>query len=287
MSSFEAKFYEPRTEGTVRCLLCPHFCEIPQGNVGKCGVRSNYKGKLFADSFAKVNSVALDPIEKKPLHFFHPGSWILSVGTFGCNLDCPFCQNHRSVRQRLDINPDNLMPSALAVLAKKYASRGNIGVAYTYNEPLVGYEYVYECAKQVKILGLKNILVTNGFINPEPLNELLPLVDAMNIDLKGFTQDFYVKLGGELEAVKQAITIAAGACHVEVTMLVVPGENENDIEEAAKWIAKISPEIPMHITRFFPRYKYASHMPTPIETLQEAALNVKKHLSNVVIGNVK
>ena len=299
MSNYEAMYYESTSQGFLRCMLCPHYCEIQQAFSGKCGVRKNYSGKLIADSFAKVNGIALDPIEKKPLHFFHPGAKILSVGTFGCNLNCPFCQNFRSVRQHLSADEsafagiggsslfDIIQPAELAALAKKHIVDGNIGIAYTYNEPIVGYEYVYECAKLVSSAGLKNILVTNGFINTEPLRELLRFVDAMNIDLKGFSQDFYNKLDGELEAVKKAITIAADNCHVEVTILVIPDENEHDIEEAAKWIASVNPEIPLHLSRFFPRYKYTNHVPTPLETLQESAEKARKYLKNVVLGNVR
>ena len=289
MNSVPAMHCEPIADGSVQCLLCPHFCEIPQDCSGKCGVRKNYSGKLVADSFARVNGVQLDPIEKKPLHFFYPGSMILSVGTYGCNLECPFCQNYKSVRQHLktDSDYDMITPSELVAIAQKYVSFGNIGIAYTYNEPIVGYEYVYECAKLISDAGLRNILVTNGFINPEPLNELLPFVDAMNIDLKSFSQDFYDMLGGKLDAVKEAITIAAKNCHVEITILVIHGENEFDIEEAAKWLASVNPEIPLHLTRFFPRYKYSNRTPTPIETLQVAAGKARKYLKKVVLGNVR
>ena len=284
MNDCQAIHYEALTNGGVRCLLCPHYCEIQQEDTGICGVRKNHSGKLVAKSYAKVNGLALDPIEKKPLHFFHPGSMILSVGTYGCNLDCTFCQNHKSVRQAND--GDVLMPDELVKIAQKYTSQGNIGVAYTYNEPVVGYEYVYLAAKLVKSAGLKNVLVTNGFINPEPLGELLPFVDAMNIDLKGFTQGFYGKLGGKLETVKQTITKAVSKCHVEVTMLVIPDENDEDIEEVAKWLASVDPKTPLHLSRFFPRYKYASREPTPVKTLKHAESIAKKHLTNVVLGNV-
>ena len=287
MNKFEAMYYESMPGESVRCLLCLHLCEIPEASLGKCGVRKNHGGKLYADSFARPSGIALDPIEKKPLHFFHPGSMILSVGTYGCNLDCPFCQNHQSVRQNIEPSSGIVMPVDLTAIAKKYTAYGNIGVAYTYNEPLVGYEYVYECAKLVKNAGLKNVLVTNGYINPEPLKKLLSLVDAMNIDLKGFTQNFYDRLGGKLEHVKEAIILASKNCHVEITILVIPGENEFDIEEAAKWLAKINPEIPLHLSRFFPRYKYLNHEPTPIETLKEASHISKKYLKNVILGNIR
>ena len=294
MNSFPAMHFELISEGVARCLLCPHFCEILHSSYGKCGVRKNNNGKLVAESFGRVNGVCLDPIEKKPLHFFHPGSMILSVGTYGCNLDCPFCQNFTSVRQHLNADEKEytngsheiIMPFELVALAKKYYSIGNIGVAYTYNEPVVGFEYVRECAKLINDAGLKNILVTNGFINPGPLKELLPMVDAMNIDLKGFSQAFYNKLGGNFEAVKDAITIAAKNCHLEVTILVIPGENEHDIMEAAKWLASINTEIPLHLSRFFPRYKYSNRAPTSIETLRAAAQTARKYLKNVILGNI-
>ena len=288
MSNFEAMYYEAIKEDFLRCLLCPHYCEIPQSSSGKCGVRKNLKGKLIADSYSKVNGIALDPIEKKPLHFFYPGSMILSVGTYGCNLDCPFCQNYKSVRKHLssDGHSDEISPTVLLELAKKYITHGNIGVAYTYNEPMVGYEYVYESAKLIKNAGFKNILVTNGFINPHPLQELLPYVDAMNIDLKAFSPGFYEKLGANLEAVKDTIANAAKNCHIEVTILIIPGENEFDIIDAAKWIASINESIPLHLSRFFPRYKYANYSPTPLETLQNAAKQAKRYLQNVVLGNI-
>ena len=287
MNSFEAMYHEPTSGGSVRCVLCPHFCVIPENSKGKCGARKNNDGKLYAESYACLSGIALDPIEKKPLHFFYPGSMILSVGTYGCNLDCPFCQNHQSVRQYIEPSNDIVMPADLTAIAKKNTAHGNIGVAYTYNEPLVGYEYVYECAKLIRNAGQINVLVTNGYINPEPLKKLLSLVDAMNIDLKGFTQNFYDKLGGKLEHVKEAIVLASKNCHVEITILVIPGENEFDIEEAAKWLAGINPEIPLHLSRFFPRYRYLNHEPTPIETLKEAARISKKYLKNVILGNIR
>ena len=286
MARREALFYSNDERGKVRCELCPHFCEIAGGQKGRCGARANIGGFLYAKSFARVRSAMLDPIEKKPLKFFRPGGFVLSVGTFGCNMDCPFCQNHETVRLCPDAECPQLLPDELAKLAKRYASMGNIGVAYTYNEPLVGYEYVCECAKLVHGIGLSNVLVTNGFINKEPLEQLLPYIDAMNIDLKGFQRDFYCKLGGSLDTVKESIALARSSCHVEVTMLVVPGENDCDAEAAAAWLAEIDRDMPLHITRFFPRHKYAGKTPTPIETLQNAASAAKKYLTNVVIGNV-
>jgi pyruvate formate lyase activating enzyme len=253
-----------------------------------CGVRANMGGELIAEGYGRVSSVALDPIEKKPLYMFHPGKRVLSIGGFGCNLSCPYCQNYEiskeygSMRQ----NANQMSPGDVAALAERTKPDRNIGVAYTYNEPLIGYEFVYECAELVRKAGLCNVLVTNGFINKEPLEELLPYIDAMNIDLKGYTDGFYNKVGGRLDAVKETIAICAGRCHVEVTTLVIPRENEDDVGEIAKWLSTVDPEIPLHITRFFPRYRYSDKPPTPRETIFELCETAKKHLKNVFAGNV-
>ena len=166
------------------CLLCPHNCQILNGKVGICGTRRNINGQLMADSYGKITSIALDPIEKKPLNMFHPGKAVLSIGSYGCNLHCPFCQNHEIAMPQNEIRTNQITPTELLALAQESIPRGNIGVAFTYNEPLVGYEFIYDSAQLIKNAGLSNILVTNGFINPDPLDTLLPYIDAMNIDLK-------------------------------------------------------------------------------------------------------
>jgi len=179
-----------------------------------------------------------------------------------------------------------LSPDEVAALALQTVPNGNIGVAYTYNEPLIGYEYLYDCARLVHGAGLYNVIVTNGYINKEPLENLLPLIDAMNIDLKGFTNDFYKKVGGSLEAVKETIALSCVNCHVEVTTLIIPDENEDDIEGLAKWLSSIDPDIPLHLSRFFPRYRYSDREPTPRETIYKLRETAKIYLKNVFAGNI-
>jgi len=307
----EAMYWSAVENGSAQCGLCPHCCVIAENSVGICGVRENRNGVLTASGYGRVSSIALDPIEKKPLYMFHPGKRILSVGGFGCNLKCPFCQNFeisvlapsprelsakltegvlapspRELSAKLTEGAPPYSPTEIAALAIQTVPNGNIGVAYTYNEPLIGYEFVYDCAMLVRDAGLCNALVTNGYINTEPLNNLLPLIDAMNIDLKGFTDGFYRKLGGKLETVKEAITLSRKYCHVEVTTLVIPGENENEIEELARWLASIDPDIPLHLTRFFPRYRYSDRAPTPRDTIHKLQAIAMRYLKNVFTGNM-
>ena len=288
MSDRPAMFRSGAEGGAVRCALCPHGCKIPENAAGRCGVRENIGGALRASGYGRVSSVALDPVEKKPLYRFHPGKRVLSVGGFGCNLRCPFCQNCEisleqggAWRRAKDLSPEDI-----AALAKKAVPDGSIGVAYTYNEPLIGYEFLYDCAELVREAGLLNVVVTNGYINREPLEELLPLIDAMNIDLKGFTDGFYQKLGGALSPVLRTIALAHKRCHVEITTLVIPGENEDGVAELAAWIASLDPEIPLHLTRFFPRYHYSDRPPTPRETVLRLRDTAQKYLKNVFASNM-
>ena len=225
------------------CKLCFHHCDLSEGQTGLCRARACRDGMIVPLNYGKVTSLALDPIEKKPLRRFHPGSLILSVGSFGCNLRCPFCQNHEiSMAVEGELETVELSPEALADKALELQCHGNIGVAYTYNEPLVGYEYVRDCTAQVRERGMVNVLVTNGTIEEPSWRALLPLIDAANIDLKGFTPEWYKRLGGDLETVKRFITRASADCHVELTTLIVPGENdgEDEMEEEARWIAVLS-----------------------------------------------
>ena len=239
-------------------------------------------------NYGLVTSLALDPIEKKPLRRFHPGSHILSAGSFGCNLRCPFCQNHTIAQSNAEgmqlerISPEQLVDTALSLRAE-----GNIGIAYTYNEPLVGYEFVRDCATLAHERGLLNVAVTNGYICTGPLISLLPHLDALNIDLKGFTESFYRVLGGDLKTVKQAIALAAASCHVEVTALIVPGENDSDDEmlRLSAWLASVSAEIPLHISRFFPQYRMRDRPPTPVEDVYRLAGIARENLKFVYTGN--
>jgi pyruvate formate lyase activating enzyme len=342
----EASFYENINDGNIRCRLCPHYCVIRQNASGFCGARVNRDGVLYAESYGCVSGIGMDPVEKKPLNRFFPGSLILSIGNYGCNLRCPFCQNHsismRDARGRrindknkivsetnlADLSSDGIhsisahpsktfssplsadthriTPEQLAALSLQYSGQfpeeninsfadftggaaSNIGIAYTYNEPLIGYEFVRDCAALVHAQGQKNVLVTNGYINPEPLRALLPVIDALNIDLKSYSDIFYRNIRGGLEAVKQTIALAAEHAHVEITTLVIPGENdgEAEIDALARFIAGIRPDIPLHLSRFFPNYKMEERKSTPKETMYRLRETAGKHLKYVYLGNMR
>lgn len=273
---------------SANCELCFHRCRLEEGQTGFCRTRVCQDGVVVPLNYGRLTSLALDPIEKKPLRRFRPGSLILSVGSFGCNLRCPFCQNHEismagdGAIQTVDVPPEQLADKAEALIPQ-----GNIGVAYTYNEPLVGYEYVRDCAALVHGRGMVNVLVTNGTIAERPWRELLPLLDAANIDLKGFTPAWYRRLGGDLDTVKRSITLAAERCHVEVTTLLVPGENDSveEIRALAKWLASVRPDIPLHLSRFFPRYQMRDHLPTPVEQVYRLAEEARAWLAHIYTGN--
>ncbi len=271
------------------CGICPHHCKLEEGELGLCRTRVNKGGDVASLNYGRLTALALDPIEKKPLYRFKPGSYVLSVGSFGCNMKCPFCQNcDISMADGETSRTAYYTPEQLADRALELRSSGNIGLAYTYNEPLVGYEFVRDCARLIRERGLVNVVVTNGYICREPLLALLPLIDAMNIDLKGFTDVFYRKLGGDLETVKATIEASARSCHVEVTTLVIPGENDDgdEMEEQSKWLAGISPDIPLHLTRFFPRYRYSDKVPTPPDTIYRLRDIARRHLQYVYTGNL-
>ena len=271
-----------------RCELCFHRCALEEGQTGLCRARINRGGTILPLNYGKVTSLALDPIEKKPLRRFHSGSMILSVGSFGCNLRCPFCQNHEiSMAGEGELDTEELLPNDLAALAERLRPRGNIGVAYTYNEPLIGYEYVRDCAVAVRARGMVNVLVSNGTVEEAPWRELLPLIDSANIDLKGFTEGWYRRLGGDLEAVKRNIVLAAERCHVEVTPLLVPGENDSEAEIRAlsRWLSGIDPDIPLHLSRFFPRYRMTDRPPTDVNAVYRLAEVARESLRWVYTGN--
>lgn len=270
------------------CQVCMHHCKLRPGQWGVCRARKNEEGEIVCKSYGQVSSLALDPIEKKPLNRFYPGSRILSVGSFGCNLRCPFCQNNEISMVSPEISEDHyLSPTELADIALQCREKGNIGVAFTYNEPLVGWEYVLDTARLVKEAGMKNVMVTNGTASPEILEKLLPYIDGMNIDLKGFSEEYYRKLGGRLTVVKEFIKRAAADCHVELTTLIVPGENDSisEMEEEARWIASIDREIPLHVSRFFPRYKMQDRPATDVENVYALADAAGKYLKYVYTGN--
>lgn len=270
------------------CPVCFRHCVILPGEYGRCKARKNVEGKIICASYGRLTGLMLDPVEKKPLRHFHPGSRILSVGSYGCNLSCPFCQNHDiCMADETQVEYTEMSPDELAELADQCRGQGNIGVAFTYNEPLVGYEYVRDTARLVHERGMKNVLVTNGTAELAVLEEVLPFIDAMNIDLKGFEESWYRKLGGDLETVKRFIARAAKSCHVELTTLIVPGENdgEEEMEREAQWIASIDPEIVLHVTRFFPRYHMMDREPTEVRNVYELRNIAGKYLKYVYTGN--
>lgn len=272
----------------IKCDVCMHQCLLDVGQTGICRARKNTGSRTAPVNYGMVTSMALDCIEKKPLNRFFPGSRILSVGSFGCNLRCPFCQNHEiSMAGEADSQTVRIMPAELVKKAGELIPAGNIGVAFTYNEPLTGWEYVRDTAILVKRAGMKNVIVTNGSVTDRVLNEILPVTDAMNIDLKGFTDTYYSSLGGSLNTVKHFIERAASACHVELTTLIVPGENDTpeEMEELAAWVASLNPKIPLHVTRFFPRWRMTDRCATDIMAVYNLAEVARRYLKHVFTGN--
>ena len=273
---------------STRCELCFHHCELAEGQTGFCHARVCQNGAIVPLNYGKLTSLALDPIEKKPLRRFRPRSLILPVGSFGCNLRCPFCQNHEismvgdGAIQTIEVSPEQLANKAAELLPQ-----GNIGVAYTYNELLIGYEYVRDCAAIVHDRGMVNVLVTNGTIEERPWRELLPCLDAANIDLKGFTPEWYRRLGGDLDSVKRSIALSAERCHVEVTTLLVPDENDcvKEIRALSKQPASVGPDIPLHLPRFFPQYQMLDRPPTPVDRVYQLADEARAWLTYVYTGN--
>ncbi len=266
-----------------------HHCRLKEGQTGRCRTRKNENGRSVSISYGLVTSLALDPIEKKPLARFCPGSKVLSVGTFGCNMDCPFCQNASiAAACKSDVPTETLLPKDLAALAESLQQEGNIGVAFTYNEPMIGYEYIRDAAKLVRDRGMKNVVITNGSVCRETLAEVLPYIDAFNIDLKGFTEEYYRSLGGDLTTVLDFITIAAKRSHMELTTLIVPGENDapEEMRDLAAWVASVDPAIPLHITRFFPRRRMREKQPTDVAHMRMLAGIAKEDLETVLLGNV-
>ncbi len=288
-----AEHWEPAPSGAARCVLCPHRCLVKPGASGRCRARENRDGVLYAATWGIASSLALDPVEKKPFARWHPGSRILSVGGFGCNLSCRFCQNHRISQ----VGPEEgegftfLPPEALVDAARATKAEGNVGIAFTYNEPLVAWEYVRDTARAARNdSGLAIALVTNGYVNPEPLAELLPLVDAMNIDLKAFTEGFYRDVcGGSLAPVLETIRagVASGA-HVELTTLVIPGLNDDpdEIARLASWVASASPDIVLHLNRHHPDYLMREIEPIARDRLLELRDIAARSVADVRCGNL-
>jgi pyruvate formate lyase activating enzyme len=283
MRKVPAKYFKKLDDKLVRCHLCPVNCKIKPTKQGICKIRANDNGELIASGYGEVVSIALDPIEKKPLYHFYPGRTILSTGPNGCNLRCPFCQNWQ-ISQK-DVPTRYISPENLTELGGR---QGSIGVSFTYTEPLIWYEYLYDCALLLKERGLKVVVVSNGYLNEEPAREIFKLVDAANIDLKSASPDFYKNVcRGNLDDVLRTIKIARelGAL-VEITNLLITDENdsEKDIRAVVNIISDIDPLMPFHLSRYFPNYKY-DNAPTPIDTMQQAVEIAREKLAYVYPGN--
>ncbi len=285
MPEHEALFY--RSEGdAVHCELCPWHCKIRPEATGRCGVRVNRGGRLLSLNYAEITSAALDPIEKKPLYHYYPGTSILSLGTFGCNLKCGFCQNWQISQKRPPT--EILQPEAAVAMAVKYRDRGNIGIAYTYNEPFVWYEYIAATAPLVHAAGMVNVLVTNGIVEQAPLEEVLPYIGAMNVDIKSMSERFYLEhCKGQALPARQTVERAWDKTHIEVTNLLIPGENDSPEEtrSLAQWLAGISADIPLHLSAYRPDYEF-DRPPTPPVALQRAYDIASEYLNYVYVGNV-
>ncbi|MFP4498120.1 MAG: AmmeMemoRadiSam system radical SAM enzyme [Vulcanimicrobiota bacterium] len=293
----QALYYEKKEDKKVRCFLCPHHCLIKDGGVGLCKARKNSDGELYTLNYGRISSAHMDPIEKKPLYHFYPGSWIMSLGTLGCNLSCSFCQN-ASISQLPKDKYEGYFKAYskeasvedIVKLIRDSASKGNIGAAYTYNEPSIWYEFVLECAREINKIGMKNVLVTNGFLEAEPARELFPYIDAANVDIKSINPKFYTKLcGGKLEPVLEYCKIARDSgVLLEVTNLIITGENdsEEDLSNLVGWVAEnLGRDTPIHFSRYHPDYEFNAP-PTDSRVLAKAyELGIKK-LDYVYVGNI-
>lgn len=277
-----------KTGDKTQCLLCPHNCILSEGRSGICGARRNNEGIIELITYGVISGYALDPIEKKPLYHFFPGTNILSIGSYGCNMHCDFCQNY-SISQRTAAG-FTVKTEAEKIVNDAVAALHNTGIAFTYNEPVIWFEYMRDVAAKAKKKGLRVVIVSNGYVNEEPLDEIISFTDAFNIDLKAFSDDFYRKLtGAELEPVKKSLLkIARSGRHLEITTLIIPGYNDNDKEIAsqAQWIAgELGKDTPLHLSRYFPMYKREDPA-TPDETLKRLAKIAADYLSYVYIGNL-
>jgi len=288
----EALFYQKKENGKVECNLCPHNCIISDGKAGICRVRRNEKGTLFARNYEMVSSMGFDPIEKKPLYHFYPGAEILSVGSLGCNLQCQFCQNWQISQTSVeDFKRGTEKITADEVVNLALSKENNLGIAYTYNEPAIFYEFMLDTAKKAKKQNLKNVMVTNGFISQKPLTELHDYIDAYGVDLKAFNNDFFMKYTkSTLHPVKEAlVNIAKAGKHLEVTNLVIPGLNDSveEFEEMVKWIKQnLGKEVVLHISRYYPTYKLKVES-TLVEKMLQLHKIALRYLDFVYLGNVQ
>jgi pyruvate formate lyase activating enzyme len=285
----EALYYKQLKENSVTCLLCPHNCKISPGQYGECRTRFNREGKLYTGSYGILSSISTDPVEKKPLYHFHPGKAILSIGGYGCNMTCDFCQNCEISQVDQKIFSKRPFREPEDIVGKAQLHQNNIGLAYTYNEPTVYFEYLIKCASLIKEVGLSNVMVTNGYINPSPLDELLPFMDAFNVDLKSFRNRFYnERSGAGLQPVLKTISrIAGSGKHLELTFLIIPGLNDEESEwkEMISWIAdNCGQNSILHVSRYFPHYKM-NRPSTPFSTIEHFLRLAREKIDYVYPGN--
>lgn len=286
----EALFYSSPAEDVVQCHLCPHSCRLRDGEGGKCRVRRNRAGMLQATSYGSITSMGMDPMEKKPLYHFYPGSEVLSVGSSGCSLTCQFCQNwslvHEEAPPTARLSVDQLVERCLVERERNWRC---IGLAFTYSEPLVWYEYVREAAQLAKGHDLKTVLITNGYVQEAPWQELLPWLDAVNIDVKSFSEDYYRHIcRGSLAPVKEAVRTAhQRGVHVEVTTLLVEGLNdsEDEVRGLARWLSSVGQDVPLHLSRYFPAYQM-DRPATSVASLERAKRSAREYLHYVYVGNI-
>ena len=285
-----ASYYKSLEEQQVQCQLCPHRCILSPGQHGKCNTRVNSDGALFTKSYGILSSIASDPIEKKPLYHFLPGQPVLSIGSFGCNLKCDYCQNCTISQAGPQIFTHHPVRDPEDIVNKALLYKDNIGLAYTYNEPTIYFEYMIECAELIKENRMINVMVTNGYINKDPLEALLPYMDAFNIDLKSFRDDFYRRrTSASLGPVLDTITRVAGSeRHLELTFLIIPGYNDSEPEwiDMIRWIAdQCGPDTILHASKYFPRFKLRSSF-TPTETIHRFLQVAREQLHYVYPGNL-
>lgn len=291
----EALFYKKHDDGKVECELCPHNCLVRLNHKGLCNVRRNVDGILYSDNYGVLSAIALDPVEKKPLKDFMPGTKILSIGSVGCNLFCDFCQNWQISRAADEAIASTLVenvytPEQIVQLAIDAKSKGNIGLAYTYNEPTVWFEFMYDAAYLIKEAEMINVMVSNGYISHKPLQMILPFTDAFNIDLKASGNEFYNRLTkSSIDPVIQTIqTIDKAKKHLEITYLVIPGKNDNPAEFRTLMESlsrNLVNPVSLHINRYFPAYRMNID-PTSFESLQELQAIARSYFGRVYIGNV-
>jgi len=276
------------TGNKLECLLCPHYCKLSHGKTGICLARKNTGEKIELLTYGLLSGYSLDPVEKKPLYHFFPGYNILSIGSYGCNMRCDFCQNYNISQKTPEhistkTTPDKIIKDALS-------SDKNIGIAFTYNEPVIWFEFMRDVATSAKSAGLNTVMVSNGYVNRDPLNDIIQFIDAFNIDLKAFNNNFYRKLtGSDIEPVKNSLKqIARSGKHLEITTLIIQGQNDNEKEMAlqSEWIAgELGKEVPVHLSKYFPAYK-RDDPSTSLESINRLFEVASRYLDNVYLGNI-